>query len=108
MNVDAAEIEADAICTQFKKITLRERDKLAKEDKCFYYKKSEHMACNCPLYPKQRFQPKHQMVHNLEEKGDKEDDKEGKNRVAHIQQMMMGLSMEEIDKIWAFSDLKNF
>ena len=46
-------------------------------------------------------------MHNLKE-GDKEDNKEGKNRVAHIQQMMMGLSMEEIDKIWAFSDLKNF
>ena len=33
---------------------------------------------------------------------------EGKNRVAHIQQMMMGLSIEEIDEVRAFSNLKNF
>ena len=43
-----------------------------------------------------------------EEEGDEEDSEEGKNRVTHIQQMIMGLSMEEIDKVRAFSDLKNF
>ena len=43
-----------------------------------------------------------------EEKGDEEDNKEGKNKVTHIQQMIMGLSMEEIDEVQAFSDSKNF
>ena len=50
------------------------------------------------------------MMHVIEEgkEGDKEDNEEGKNRVTHIQQMMMGLSMEEINKVRAFSDSKNF
>ena len=48
-------------------------------------------------------------MHSMEEKeGDKEDNKEGKNKVTHIQQMIMGLSMEEIDEVQAFSDSKNF
>ena len=108
MDVDAMEIEANAIHTQFKKLIPRERDKLAKEGKCFYCKKPGHMVHNCPSYPKQRFQPGYCVVHNLEKEGDEEDMEEGKNRVAHIQQMIMSLSMEEIDKVWAFSDLKNF
>ena len=48
-------------------------------------------------------------MHNLEEEeGDEKDMEEGKNRIIHIQQMMMGLSIEEIDKVWAFSNSKNF
>ena len=48
-------------------------------------------------------------MHNLEEEeGDEKDMEEGKNRVTHIQQIMMGLSMEEIDKVRAFSNSKNF
>ena len=49
------------------------------------------------------------MMHAMEEEeGDKEDNEEGKNRVAHIQQIIIGLSMEEIDKVRAFSNSKNF
>ena len=105
-------MEADTIYTQFKKLTPKERNQLAKKGKCFYCKKPGHMVCGCPSYPKQRFQPKFQpryyAVCNLEEEGDEEDMEEGKNRVAHIQQMMMGLSIEEIDEVRAFSNLKNF
>ena len=56
------------------------------------------MAHNYPSYPKQRFQPRHCVIHNLEEE-DEEDMEEGKNRVAYIQQMIMGLSIEEIDEV---------
>ena len=77
-------MEANVICTQFKKLTPRERDKLAKEGKCFYCKKSGHMVYNCPSCPKQRFQSKHQIIPNLKDEGDEEDIEEGKNRVAHI------------------------
>ena len=84
MDIDTAEMEANVICTQFKKLTPGERDKLAKEGKCFYCKKFGHMAYNCLSYSKQRFQPKHRIIHNLKDKGDEEDIEEGKNRVAHI------------------------
>ena len=53
--MDAVEIEADAIHTQLKKLTLGERDKLAKEGKYFYCKKPRHMVHNCHSHPKQRF-----------------------------------------------------
>ena len=43
-----------------------------------------------------------------EEGGNEEDQEEGKQRVAHIQQMMMGLSMNEIEEVRAFSKSKNF
>ena len=77
-------MEANVICTQFKKLTPGERDKLAKGGKCFYCKKSGHMVYNCPSCPKQRFQSKHQIIRNLKDEGDEEDIEEGKNRVAHI------------------------
>ena len=50
------------------------------------------------------------MMHTMEEEEerDEEDNKEGKNRVAHIQQMMIGLSMEKINDVQAFGDSKNF
>ena len=117
MNVDAAEMEADAIHTQFKKLTSEERNWLTKEGKCFYCKKPRHIVHSCPSCPKQRFpprsqlnfRPKHHIMHSIEEeKRDEEDNKEGKNKVTHIQQMIMGLSMEEIDEVQAFSDSKNF
>ncbi|ETW77571.1 hypothetical protein HETIRDRAFT_326778 [Heterobasidion irregulare TC 32-1] len=118
MDVDAAEMEADAIRTRFKKLTPEERSRLAKEGKCFYCKKPGHMARGCPSQPKQRFlppsrgrfQPKRRMMRAMEEEegGDEEDQEEGKQRVAHIQQMMMGLSMDEIEEVRAFSESKNF
>ena len=119
MDVDTAEMEANAIHTCFKKLTPEERSWLTKEGKCFYCKKPGHMVCRCPSWPKQRFppksqprfQPKHHMMHAIEEgeeEAEEEDREEGKHRVTHIQQMMMGLSMEEIDEVRAFSDLKNF
>ena len=37
-----------------------------------------------------------------------EDQEEGKHCVTHIQQMMMGLSMDEINEVRAFSNSKNF
>ena len=52
------------------------------------------------------------MICAAEEEGEEaEEDKdqdEGKHRVAHIQQMMMGLSMDEVNEIRAFSEAKNF
>ncbi|ETW75033.1 hypothetical protein HETIRDRAFT_120455 [Heterobasidion irregulare TC 32-1] len=118
MDVDAAEMEADAIRTRFKKLTPGERSQLAKEGKCFYCKKPGHMARGCPSRPKQRFpppsrgrfQPKRRMMRAMEEEegGDEEDQEEGKQRVAYIQQMMMGLSMDEIEEVRAFSESKNF
>ena len=57
MDIDVAEMEADAVRTCFKKLTLAERDRLAKEGKCFFCKKPRHMARNCPSQPKRRFQP---------------------------------------------------
>ena len=53
------------------------------------------------------------MIHAAKEEGEKaaEEDKdaeEGKHCVAHIQQMMMGLSMDEINEVRAFSNSKNF
>ena len=117
MDVDMAEMEADTICTWFKKLTPEEKNQLAKEGKCFYCKKPGHMVLGCPSHPKQRFPPrsqpnfrlKHNMMHAMEEEErDKEDNKEEKNRVAHIQQIIIGLSMEEIDKVRAFSNSKNF
>ena len=99
-------MEADTIYTWFKKLTPKERNQLTKEGKCFYCKKPGHMAHGCPSYPKQRFPPKsqpnfrlkHQMMRGMEEEGNKEDNKEGKNRVTHIQQIIMCLSMEELTK----------
>ena len=80
------------------------------------------MACGCPSWPKQRFpprsqgrsQPKHHMICTAEEEEDgeaaeeDEDREEGKHHVAHIQQMMMGLSMDEVNEIRTFSNVKNF
>ena len=121
MDVDTAEMEADAIRTRFKKLTPEERSRLAKEGKCFYCKKPGHMAHGCPSQPKQRFpprsqgrsQPKRRMIRAAEEEGEEvaeedEDQEEGKHCVAHIQQMMMGLSMNEVNEIRAFSEVKNF
>ena len=120
MVIDVAEMEADAIHTRFKKLTPKERSQLAKEGKCFYCKKPGHMAHGCPSQPKQifpprsqpRFQPKHCMMHakeeGEEEVAEEEDWEKGKHRVTHIQQMIVGLSMEEIDEVWAFSNSKNF
>ncbi|ETW76232.1 hypothetical protein HETIRDRAFT_329954 [Heterobasidion irregulare TC 32-1] len=55
MDVDAAELEVDAI--RFKKLTPEERNRLYKEGKCFYCKKTGHMARGCPSRPKRRFPP---------------------------------------------------
>lgn len=52
MDVDAAEMEADAIRTCFKKLTPEEQSQLTKEGKCFYCKKPGHMAHRCPSRPK--------------------------------------------------------
>ena len=49
----------------------------------------------------------HIMEEGKKEVAEEEDREEGKHRVAHIQQMMIGLSMDEIEEV-AFSDLKNF
>ena len=116
MDIDIAEMEADTICTHFKKLTPKERSWLAKEDKCFYCKKPRHMVCGCPFWPKQRFPPWSQLRFQLrchmmqameeEEGGDQEDQEEGKQRVAHIQQIIMGLSMDEIEEVRAFSKSK--
>ena len=62
------------------------------------------MARNCPVRPKQdsqrRFPPKCRQVRSLdEEEEDEEEQEEEKNRVAHIQQMMMGLSVEEVEEV---------
>ena len=112
MDVDAAEMEADAIHSRFKKLTPEERSKLAKEGRCFYCRKTGHMAHNCPSRPKQnsqrRFQPKRRQVRYMEEQEDEEEQEEEKNCVAHIQQMMMGLSVEEVEEVRAFSNSKNF
>ena len=121
MDVDAAEMEADAIRTRFKKLTPEERSRLAKEGKCFYCKKPGHMARGCPSRPKQnfpprskgRFQSKRRMIRAAEEEGEEaaeedEDQDEGKHRVTHIQQMMMGLNMDEVNEICAYSEAKNF
>ena len=51
MDVDAAEMEADAICTHFKKLTPEERSQLAKEGKCFYCKKPGTWHMDVPLGP---------------------------------------------------------
>ena len=104
MDVDMAEMEANAICTCFKKLTPKEQSRLAKEGKCFYCKKPGHMARGCPSRPKQRFTPrsqgrsqqKHHMICTAEEEGEEaveedKDQEEGKHRVAHIQQIMMHL-----------------
>ena len=112
MDVDIVEMEADAICTRFKKLSPKERNQLAKEGKCFYCKKPGHMAHRCPSQPKQRFpprsqprfQPKHCMMCAMEEgeeevAEEEEDREEGKHRVAHIQQMMMGLSIDEVNEV---------
>ena len=48
------------------------------------------------------------MEEGKEEVAEEEDREKGKHRVTHIQQMMMGLSMDEIEEVRAFSDLKNF
>ena len=48
------------------------------------------------------------MVCYMEEEDDKEEQEEGKNLVAHIQQIMMGLSVQEVKEVQAFSDSKNF
>ena len=52
------------------------------------------------------------MMHAMEEgeevAEEEEDREEGKHRVTHIQQMMMGLTMDEISEVRAFSDSKNF
>lgn len=37
-----------------------------------------------------------------------QDQEERKHRVAHIQQIMMGLSMDEVNEIRAFSEVKDF
>ena len=77
------------------------------------------MAHKCPSWPKQRFpsrsQPRLQnkcrimcAMEEGEEGAKEEDIEEGKHRVAHIQQMMMGLGMEEINEVQAFSNSKNF
>ena len=121
IDVDTAEMEANAICTCLKKLTPKERTQLAKEGKCFYCKKPRHMVRRCPSRPKQRFpprsqgrfQPKHCMIHAAEEEGEEaaeedKDQEEGKHRVAHIQQMMMGLNMDEVNEIRAYSEAKNF
>ena len=119
IDIDTVEMKADAICTCFKKLIPKERTHLAKEGKCFYCKKPGHMACGCPSRPKQRFpprsqprfQPKCRMMYAIEkgeEEAEEEDREEGKHRVAHIQQMMISLSIEEIDEVRAFSDSKNF
>ena len=112
MDVDTAEMEANTIRTHFKKLIPEERSQLAKEGKCFYCKKPGHMARRCPSQPKQqfpprsqpRFQPKCHMMHAMEEgkeevAEEEEDRQEGQYRVAHIQQMMMGLSMDEINEV---------
>ena len=111
MDVDTAEMEADVIHTRFKKLISEKRNQLAKESKCFYCKKPGHMARGCPSQPKQRFppksqmrfQPKHYMICAAEEgeeaAEEDEDAEEGKHCVAHIQQMMMGLSMDEINEV---------
>ena len=122
MDVDTAEMKANAIRTRFKKLTPEERSRLAKEGKCFYCKKPGHMAHGCPSRPKQRFpprsqgrsQPKCRMIRTAEEEKDRgaaeedEDREEGKHCITHIQQMMMGLSMDEVNEIHAFSNAKNF
>ena len=53
------------------------------------------------------------MINAAEEEGEEveeedEDQEEGKHRVAHIQQMMMGLNMDEVNEIRAYSEAKNF
>ena len=53
------------------------------------------------------------MICAAEEEGEEaveedEDQEEGKHCVTHIQQMMMGLSMDEVNEIRTFNDLKNF
>ena len=121
MDVDTAEMEADAICTCFKKLTPKERTQLAKEGKCFYCKKPRHMVCGCPSRPKQRFPPQSQgrsqlkrcMICAAKEEGEEaaeedEDQEEGKHHMAHIQQMMMGLSMDKVNETCAFSEAMNF
>ena len=54
------------------------------------------------------------MIRTAEEEKDRgaaeedEDREEGKHCITHIQQMMMGLSMDEVNEIHAFSNTKNF
>ena len=121
MDVDTVEMEADAIRTHFKKLTPEERNQLTKEGKCFYCKKPGNMARGSPSQPKQRFpprsqtrfQPKCHMMHTIEEEEEEvveeeEDKEEGKHRVTHIQQMIMGLSMDKVNEVRAFSNSKNF
>ena len=79
------------------------------------------MAHGCPSRPKQRFPPRSQgrsqqkrrMICAAKEEGEEaaeedQDQEEGKHQVAHIQQMIMGLSMDEINEIHTFSEVKNF